>query len=116
MALGADWGDPVAGFAVTLFIVHVGWEVTSGLVHHLMDGVEPQVIASAVAAAMLVPDVTNAHARARWSGRTLTLDIDVSLNPATALGDATHIAEAVRLAALSQIDAGRTVNVRPHAH
>src|SRR5207302_8036627 len=115
VALGAEWGDPVAGFAVTLFIVHVGWEVTSGLVHHLMDGVEPEVIASAVAAAMLVPDVTDARARARWSGRTLTLDIDVSLNPTTALADASHIADAVRLAALGQINAARTVNVRPHA-
>src|SRR5438128_3569452 len=99
-----------------LFMVHVGWEVTSGLVHRLMDGVEPEVIASAVAAAMLVPEVTGAQARARWSGRTLTLDIDVSLDAATTLGDATHIAEAVRLAALSRIDGARTVNVRPHAH
>jgi divalent metal cation (Fe/Co/Zn/Cd) transporter len=39
VALGAAWGDAVAGFAVTLFIIHVGWEVTGELVHHLMDGV-----------------------------------------------------------------------------
>jgi divalent metal cation (Fe/Co/Zn/Cd) transporter len=65
---------------------------------------------------MLVPDVTDAHARARWSGRTLTLDIDIALDPATALAEATHVADAVRLAALSQIEAARTVNVRPHAH
>ncbi len=64
---------------------------------------------------MLVPDVTDAQARARWSGRTLSFDVDVALDPAIALGDATHIAEAVRLAVLSQIDAARTVNVRPHA-
>ena len=29
VALGFRWGDPVAGLAVTGFICHVGWEVTS---------------------------------------------------------------------------------------
>jgi cation diffusion facilitator family transporter len=116
VAFGLQWGDAVAGFAVTLFIVHVGWEVTSELVHHLMDGVDPQIIISAVAAARLVPDVTDAQARARWSGRTLTVDIDIWLDPTLALDDATHIADAVQLAAFSQIDAARTVNVRPRAH
>lgn len=28
VATGHSWGDPIAGFAVTLFIVHVGYEVT----------------------------------------------------------------------------------------
>ncbi len=42
VALGYRWADPIAGFAVTLFILHVGWEVTSEIVHHLMDGVEPE--------------------------------------------------------------------------
>jgi hypothetical protein len=32
------------------------------------------------------------------------------------LADATHIAEAVQLAAFSHIDAARTVNVRSRAH
>jgi cation diffusion facilitator family transporter len=116
VALGAQWGDPVAGFAVTLLIAHVGWEVSTGLVQHLMDGVDPEVITSAVAAAMLVPDVTDAQARGRWSGRTLTLDIDITLHPTVPLAEATHIAEAVRLATLSHIGATRTVNVRPHSN
>lgn len=45
--------------------------MSTGLVQHLMDGVDPEVITDAVAAAMLVPDVTDAQARGRWSGRTL---------------------------------------------
>ena len=44
VALGAWWGDPVAGIAVTLFIAHVGWEVTSDLSRRLMDGVDPEII------------------------------------------------------------------------
>jgi cation diffusion facilitator family transporter len=116
VAFGAQWGDAVAGFAVTLFIVHVGWEVTSELIHHLMDGVDPEIVTRAVAAAKLVPDVTDAQARARWSGRTLTIDIDIWLEPTLPLADATHIAEAVQLATFSRIGAARTVNVRPRAH
>lgn len=42
VAFGYRWGDPVAGFAVTLFILHVGYEVTTEISRHLLDGVEPE--------------------------------------------------------------------------
>jgi cation diffusion facilitator family transporter len=115
VALGAQWADPLAGFAVTAFIIHVGWEVSADLVHHLMDGVDPQVICDAVEAALMVPDVADANARARWTGRTLAFDIDITLDPTIDLGEASHIAEAVRLATLTHIDAARSVIVRPRA-
>ena len=38
VAAGQRWGDPVAGFAVTLLIVRVGVEVTRDVSHHLLDG------------------------------------------------------------------------------
>lgn len=41
VAFGQRWSDPVAGFAVTLFIAHVGFEVTRELVDRLMDGCRP---------------------------------------------------------------------------
>ena len=44
VALGQSWGDPVAGLAVTAFICHVGYEVTSDVLHRLADGVDPEVI------------------------------------------------------------------------
>ena len=71
VALGQPWGDPVAGLAITAFICHVGYEVTSDVVHRLADGVDPSVITTAEAAAGSVPGVIHAHARARWTGRTL---------------------------------------------
>jgi cation diffusion facilitator family transporter len=113
VALGAAWGDAVAGFAVTLFIAHVGWEVTSDLVHHLMDGVEADVVPEAIAAALLVPDVLSAQARARWSGRSLIIDVDVELEPTVPLAEASHISEGVRLAVAHHIDEARVINVRP---
>ena len=41
----------------------------------LGDGVDPAVITSAEAAAGSVDGVINAHARARWTGRTLQLEV-----------------------------------------
>jgi divalent metal cation (Fe/Co/Zn/Cd) transporter len=49
--LGFPLGDPIAGTAVTLFICHVGYEVTKDVVQRLADGVDPDVITSAEAAA-----------------------------------------------------------------
>ena len=54
VALGQSWGDPVAGLAVTAFICHVGYEVTKDVVHRLADGVDPDVITTAEAAARIV--------------------------------------------------------------
>jgi divalent metal cation (Fe/Co/Zn/Cd) transporter len=39
VAFGQPWDDPVAGLAITALICHVGWEVTTGVVHRLADGV-----------------------------------------------------------------------------
>ena len=81
VALGQYWGDPVAGLAITLFICHVGYEVTSDVVHRLADGVDPEVIHAAEAAAGSVPGVVHAHARARWTGRTLRVEIEGWVDP-----------------------------------
>jgi cation diffusion facilitator family transporter len=81
VALGQSWGDPVAGLAITLFICHVGYEVTSDVVHRLADGVDPEVVRGAEAAAGSVPGVVHAHARARWTGRTLHVEIEGWVDP-----------------------------------
>lgn len=92
VALGWSWGDPVAGIAVTIFICHVGYEVTADVMRRLADGVEPDVITRAEAAAGSVPGVIHAHARARWTGRTLRveiegwIDLDTTARDADALG------------------------------
>lgn len=92
VALGYGWADGVAGLLVTAFIVHVGWEVTSEIVVHLMDGVDPTVIAAAEAAALSVGPIQHVHARGRWIGRSLLIDIegfvpaDMTVLAAEALG------------------------------
>ena len=81
VALGQPWGDPVAGLAVTAFICHVGIEVTRDVIHRLMDGVDPGDLAAAEAAAGSVPGVIHAHARARWTGRMLRVEIEGWVDP-----------------------------------
>jgi cation diffusion facilitator family transporter len=81
VALGQRWGDPVAGIAITLFICHVGYEVTGDVVHRLADGVDPELIHAAETVAGSVPGVIHAHARARWTGRTLRVEIEGWVDP-----------------------------------
>lgn len=76
VAGGFRWGDPVAGLAVTLFICHVGWEVSSDVSHRLMDGVDQDLLSTIEAVAVNVPGIEHAHARARWTGRTLRVEVE----------------------------------------
>ncbi len=103
VALGWGWADAVAGIVVTGFICHVGWEVTSAIAHRLLDGVDPEIITTAEAVAATVPGVTHAHARARWTGRTLRVEVEGFLNPDTPLAAADQIGRRVAAALAPQI-------------
>jgi cation diffusion facilitator family transporter len=103
VALGFRWGDPVAGIAVTLFICHVGWEVTADVVHRLADGVDPDVITSAEAAAGSVDGVIHAHARARWTGRTLRVEIEGWVDPGLTVVQADTLGQQVAVQIAQQV-------------
>ena len=98
VALGWGWADGVAGIVVTGFICHVGWEVTVAIAHRLLDGVDPDTIATAEAAAAKVPGVKHAHARARWTGRTLHVEVEGFLDPQTTVAAADQIGRDVAAA------------------
>jgi cation diffusion facilitator family transporter len=115
VAAGYNWGDPIAGFAVTLFIVHVGYEVTRELVHRLMDGLDPEVVESAERAARMVPGVHAATVRGRWAGRTLRLEIETDLAPDLALRDADVLSRHVEAAVITAVPAARHVHCDAHA-
>lgn len=103
VAFGWRWADPVAGIVVTAFICRVGWEVTTDIAHRLLDGVDPEIITTAEAAAMTVPGVTHAHARARWTGRTLRVEVEGFLEPGTPLAQADRIGRGVASALTPRI-------------
>ncbi len=103
VALGWGWADAIAGVVVTGFICHVGWEVTTDIVHRLLDGVDPEIITTAETVATTIPGVAHAHARARWTGRTLRVEVEGFLDPDTPLAAADQIGRSVAAALAPQI-------------
>lgn len=114
VAAGLPWADAVAGLIVTGFIVHVGWEVTSEIVVHLMDGVEPRSLHVAEQAALQVVGVEHVHARGRWAGRSLLLEIEGFLPGDTSLADADQLGQHVRQAIIEVCPEARAVIWSPH--
>jgi cation diffusion facilitator family transporter len=113
VAAGLSWADALAGFVVTAFIAHVGWEVTSDLVHHLLDGVEPTLLDQVEATAGAVNGVAHVHARARWTGRSLRLELETWHDDQLTLLEADAVCREVHRVVLSAIDEARVVTVRP---
>jgi divalent metal cation (Fe/Co/Zn/Cd) transporter len=72
-------------------------------VHRLADGVDPEIVRTAESPAGSIPGVVHAHARARWTGRTLRVEIegwvdpDLTARAADALGRQVADAIAVQL-------------------
>ncbi|HLZ28609.1 MAG TPA: cation diffusion facilitator family transporter [Chloroflexota bacterium] len=116
VALGYRWADPVAGFAVTLFILHVGWEVTTEILHHLMDGVDPEHLEAARQAASNVPDVQNVSVRGRWMGRSLTLELEGHLPGETPLARAEEIGQTVEAVVRNAGEEARHITWIPRQH
>jgi divalent metal cation (Fe/Co/Zn/Cd) transporter len=98
---------------VTLFIVHVGWEVTSEILHHLMDGVEPEHLEAARRAASSVPEVGDVSVRGRWMGRSLTLEVEGHLPGDTSLTRAGEIGQTVEDAVREAVEEARHVSWIP---
>ena len=111
VALGYRRADPVAGFVITAFIAHVGWEVTAELASHLMDAVDTALTEQAQAAAHDVAGVLDAKVRGRWSGRTLRLEVEVELAPNATLAEAAHVSQAVEAAVYAVVEEARQVHV-----
>jgi cation diffusion facilitator family transporter len=91
VAVGWSWADAVAGLFVTGFICHVGWQVSSDIAHRLLDGVDPAVVTTAEATAAQTDGVMHAHARARWTGRTLRVEVEGWVEATTTIADADRI-------------------------
>jgi cation diffusion facilitator family transporter len=113
VALGYRWADPIAGFAVTLFILHVFWEVISAIVGHLTDGVEREHVEAAQQAAAGVPGVHQAQVRGRWMGRSLLLEVEGWLPADTSLAQAETTGRAVEAAVRRAVDEARHVRWIP---
>jgi cation diffusion facilitator family transporter len=113
VATGRTWGDPIAGFAVTLFILHVGWEVTGEVVHHLMDGLDESDIAAAYDAACAIPGVESATVRGRWMGRSLLVEVEGRVAAGTTIETAVAIGARVGESIHHAVPSARNVRFIP---
>jgi cation diffusion facilitator family transporter len=115
VGLGVRWADAIAGLVVTGLIIHVGYEVTRELLQHLVDGVDPEVLARAERAALEVPGVAHAHVRARWMGRSLLVEIEGFVPAGTTLEAGEAIGNAVENAVALAVPQSRAVRWCPRA-
>jgi cation diffusion facilitator family transporter len=113
VATGRRWGDPIAGFVVTLFIIQVGFTVTRAILRHLMDGVDPAEIQAAHDAALAVDGVRDVTVRGRWMGRSLVLDVEAQLAPSLTLEQADAVGGRVRTAIFAAVPSVRRLNWLP---
>jgi cation diffusion facilitator family transporter len=112
---GLPWADAVAGLVVTGFIVRVGIQVTSELLHRLMDGVEPELLATAERATVGVDGVAHAHVRARWMGRSLLVEVEGFVAPGTSVEGGEAIGRSVEEAVSAALPNARAVLWCPRA-
>jgi cation diffusion facilitator family transporter len=115
VALGQRWGDPVAGLAVTVFICHVGYEVTPDVCRRLLDGVDDGVLVAAENAAASIPGIDHAHAYARWTGRTLRIEVEAWVNPTLSVHDADELGRLVSNAIRDAVPEAWVISFTPRA-
>jgi len=115
VAVGLRWADGLAGLIVTAFIVHVGWEVTSEIVTHLMDGVDADMVAAAEAAALSVAPVRHVHVRGRWMGRSLLIEVEGFVPAEMAVSSAEALGLAVEERIIAAVPQCRAVLWTPRA-
>jgi len=115
VAFGLRWADAVAGLLVTAFIIHVGYEVTTDLIGHLMDGVDPELLAAAESAALEINGVEHAHVRGRWMGRSLLVEIEGFILPGITVEAGETIGRAVEDAVIAAVPAARAVTWQPRS-
>jgi cation diffusion facilitator family transporter len=112
VALGIPIGDPIAGFAIALFICHVGYEVSSDVVHHLMDGIDPDILRQVEAASAGVLGGSPVHVRGRWTGRSLRIDIVVKADPEMTVSLGRDLADELSKSILDAVQEVRVVEIR----
>jgi cation diffusion facilitator family transporter len=120
---GFPQADALVGFAIAVVIIAVLVATVRVTVRRLMDGVEPDVLATIAAVAADVPGVVAVgRVRARWTGHRLEAEVDISVDGSSTVSHGHSVAEAVHHDILHRVPGAHhvAVHVNPegdaHAH
>jgi len=114
VALGFRVADPIAGFAITALIIHIGIDATRDVASRLMDESDEEVIRAVRAAAMDVAGVQGVtDLRVRWLGRELEIRMVIHLPLGMTLMQAHDVAHLVQDKVRSDVPDVREVMVEP---
>lgn len=96
VALGLPWADPAVGLLITVAILLVLRTAAREVFRRLMDGVEPELTASAEAAVTGTDGVRGLRRlRLRWVGHEVHADVSVDVDPLLTLAQAHEVAHTV---------------------
>ena len=110
VAAGFRIADPIAGFAITLLIIHIGIDATKDVWSRLMDENDEEVAEAVRTVAQEVPGVVEVrNVRARWLGREVEARVLVRLPAAMTFGQAHDVAHRVQEAVRARVPDVREV-------
>lgn len=114
VAAGARIADPIAGFAITLLIMHIGVDATRDVARRLMDENDEAVAEAIVETAQTVRGVATVEdVRARWLGRQVEARVRVRLPAETSFTEVHEVTHAVEDAVRRCVPDIREVVVEP---
>ncbi len=114
MALGLRVADPIAGFAITLLIIHIGIDATKDVAWRLMDENDEEVAEAIRAVAAEIPGVAQVNdVRARWLGREVEARVLIRLPATITFVQAHDVAHRVQEAVRAQVPDVGEVLVEP---
>jgi cation diffusion facilitator family transporter len=114
VAQGLRVADPLAGFVITVLIVHIGIDATRDVASRLMDANDESLMEAVRAAALSVPSVRDVgDVRVRWLGRQAEVRMIVRLAATLPLTKAHDVAHQVHDTVLRDVPDIREAMVEP---
>lgn len=114
VALGFRQADPLAGFAITALIVHIGVDATRDVVSRLMDVHDEELAREIVTIARRIAGVTGVgDMRVRWLGRQAEVRLVIHVPANMPVSDAHDVAHRVQERVREELPDAREIMVEP---
>ena len=110
--LGFPLADPIIGLVITIAILGIVWQSAKAVFTRMLDGVDPSDVAEIRHAVDHVSGAELVRVRARWLGHKLHSDIEIKVDDALPLAQATLIGERVRQELFKHMPALGVANVQ----